>query len=287
MAKNKTIHNRIQVVEVTLKITQAMKMIAISKAEQAKKKQVAVESYAKPLFELFKNYFCPELIELCPDYFTQRPIQRTLSLVVASDQGLCGGFNQSILQKIDHRYQTCQEKGHKLTFLPLGKKAIQYIQKKQYPYVLFPFNLTDNISFDTVAKCNDWLFDQFTQGKYDQINIIYQPKSNAPLAQLRQIFPLAAKPTQKKCPSKKKIIYEPADPLQIIRSILPKVMSIRLHKNLLKTKIAECRARMLAMSQATDNANELLTKLKLIYNRMRQSAITRGILEIIPSLQHK
>ena len=62
-------------------------------------------------------------------------------------------------------------------------------------------------------------------------------------------------------------------------------MSLKLYKTLLKTKIAECKARMLAMSQATDNANELLKKLKLIYNRMRQTAITRGILEIIPSLQ--
>ncbi len=285
MAKNKTIYNRIQVVEVTLKITQAMKMIAISKAEQAKKKQIAAESYAKPLFELFKTHFCPKLIKSCPDYFAQRPIQHTLAVVVASDQGLCGGFNQSILQKIDHRHRTCLNKGQQLTFLPFGKKAVQYIQKKQYPYVLFPFNLTGNLTFDTAAKCSDWLFDQFIQKKYDQINIIHQPKSNAPMAQLSQIFPLAAKPTQKRSPSSQLTLYEPADPLYIIRRIMPKIMSLKLYKTLLKTKIAECKARMLAMSQATDNANELLKKLKLIYNRMRQTAITRGILEIIPSLQ--
>lgn len=284
MAKNKTIYNRIQVVEVTLKITQAMKMIAISKAEQAKKKQIAAESYAKPLFELFQAHFSPKLIKTYPTYFKQRPIQQTLCIAVASDQGLCSGFNQSILQKIDHEYHTSTEKKQQITFLPLGKKAIQHIQKKQHPYILSPFNLTENLPFDTAAKCNDWLFHQYSQKKYDQINIIHQPKSNAPQAQLRQIFPLMPKPTPKKPPTKH-TLYEPPNPTHIIHHILPKIMSLKLYQTLLKTKIAECKARLLAMSQATDNANELLKKLKLIYNRMRQTTITRGILEIIPSLQ--
>ena len=285
MAKNKTIYNRIQVVEVTLKITQAMKMIAISKAEQAKKKYTAAQDYAKPLLGLFQAHFSPQLIKACPAYFKQRPIQHTLCIVIAGDQGLCGGFNQSILQKVARKYHACVEKKQQITFLPFGKKVLQYVQKKQLPYILSPFKLTDSLQFDTAAKCSDWLFEQFIQKKYDQINIIHQPKSNEPLAQLRRIFPLTAKPTQKSYPSTKLTLYEPADPGQIIRGILPKIMGLKLYKILLKTKLAEYKARMLAMSQATDNANELLQKLKLLYNRIRQTAITRGILEIIPSLQ--
>jgi len=283
MPSLKEVKSRITSVISTQQITKAMKMVAAAKLRKSQDRILQMRPYAKKLSQLFQNLSAAEQ-DTQAWFNLQRDEQKVLIVVISSDRGLCGAFNSTIMKAAirlaNEKYPEQAAKGN-ITILPLGKKAFEFFGKKSYPTVNDYWNVFHGLSFDNVAVIGDYLMNAFRSGKYDKIEIVYNEFKNVATQILRteQFLPVVqAKKTEKVQESN--YIYQP-NQADIITGLVPKSLKIQLYKAVLDSNAAENGARMTAMDKATENAGELLKDLKLTYNRTRQAAITKEILEIV------
>jgi F-type H+-transporting ATPase subunit gamma len=260
-----------------------MKMVAAAKLRKSQDRITQMRPYAQKLSHLFQNLSAAEQ-DAQAWYNQQRDEHRILIVVISSDRGLCGAFNSTIMKAAvrlaNEKYASQQANGN-VTILPLGKKAFEFFGKKNYPTVNDYWNVFHGLSFDHVAVIGDYLMNAFQQGQFDKIEIVYNEFKNVATQILRteQFLPVAQPKKSDKAPESD-YIYQPTQ-AEIITGLVPKSLKIQLYKAVLDSNAAENGARMTAMDKATENAGELLKDLKLTYNRTRQAAITKEILEIV------
>jgi len=198
--------------------------------------------------------------------------------------GLCGGFNSSIfkavIRLIEEKYST-QHKQKNVTILPIGKKASEFFTKRNFPIVNDFSSIFHDLSFDKVSEPAQFMMDGFRKGEFDKIEVVYNEFKNVATQILRveQFLPVLP-PTKEKKTEEVDYIYQPNQE-EIITGLIPKSLKVQLFKSVLDSNASENGARMTAMDKATENAGELLKDLKLSYNRTRQAAITKEILEIV------
>ena len=163
--------------------------------------------------------------------------------------------------------------------MPIGKKGLEFFGKKSLPVIKDFSTLFQKISFDTVSEAASFIMEAYQKGGYDKVEIIYNEFKNVATQILRieQFLPI---PPSAQTTSEIDYIYQPSRE-EIITGIIPKSLKTQLYKAVLDSNAAENGARMTAMDKATENAGELLKDLKLTYNRTRQAAITKEILEIV------
>jgi len=283
MASLKEVKSRITSVMSTQQITKAMKMVAAAKLRRAQDRITQMRPYAQKLSHLFQNLSAAE--QDAQAWFNQqREENKVLIVVISSDRGLCGGFNTTIMKAAirlaNEKYSGQVAKGN-VTILPLGKKAFEFFGKRSYPTVNDYWNVFNGLSFDNVAVIGEYLMSAFKSGQYDKIEIVYNEFKNVATQILRteQFLPVVqAKKSEKVEDSD--YIYQP-NQADIITGLVPKSLKIQLYKAILDSNAAENGARMTAMDKATENAGDLIKDLKLTYNRTRQAAITKEILEIV------
>jgi F-type H+-transporting ATPase subunit gamma len=283
MPSLKEVKSRITSVISTQQITKAMKMVAAAKLRKSQDRITQMRPYAKKLSHLFQNLSAAE--NDAQAWFNQQRVEnKILIVVISSDRGLCGAFNSTIMKAAirlaGEKYASQQANGN-VTILPLGKKAFEFFGKKSYPTINDFWNVFHGLSFDNVASIADFLMTAFKNGQYDKIEIVYNEFKNVATQILRteQFLPvIQAKKSDKTQESD--YIYQPGQ-VEIITGLVPKSLKIQLYKAVLDSNAAENGARMTAMDKATENAGELLKELKLTYNRTRQAAITKEILEIV------
>jgi F-type H+-transporting ATPase subunit gamma len=283
MASLKEVKSRITSVISTQQITKAMKMVAAAKLRRSQERITQMRPYAQKLTQLFQNLSDANQDEQAW-YSQQRIEEKILLVVISSDRGLCGAFNSSIMKAtnrvIAEKYSQQQAKGN-VTILPLGKKAMEYFAKRSMKHVDRFSTVFQNLSFDVVATAGEFLMDSFKAGEYDKIEIVYNEFKNVATQILRVEQFLPVKPqVQEQKTAEVDYIYLPNQE-EIVVGLVPKALKIQLYKAVLDSNAAENGARMTAMDKATDNAGELLKELKLTYNRTRQAAITKEILEIV------
>jgi F-type H+-transporting ATPase subunit gamma len=239
--------------------------------------------YAQKLSQLFQNLSAAEQ-DAQAWYNQQREENKILIVVISSDRGLCGAFNSTIMKAAirlaGEKYAVQHAKGN-VSILPLGKKAFEFFGKKNYPTINDYWNVFHGLSFDNVAVISEYLMSAFQHGQYDKIEIVYNEFKNVATQILRteQYLPVVQQKKSNKM-QESDYIYQP-DQAAIITGLVPKSLKIQLYKAVLDSNAAENGARMTAMDKATENAGELLKDLKLTYNRTRQAAITKEILEIV------
>jgi F-type H+-transporting ATPase subunit gamma len=283
MPSLKEVKSRITSVISTQQITKAMKMVAAAKLRKSQDRITQMRPYAKKLSHLFQNLSAAE--QDAQAWFNQqREENKILIVVISSDRGLCGAFNSTIMKAAirlaGEKYGAQQAKGN-VTILPLGKKAFEFFGKKSYPTVNDYWNVFHGLSYDNVAAIGDYLMTAFKNGQYDKIEIVYNEFKNVATQILRteQFLPVV-QPKKSDKEQENDYIYQP-NQAEIITGLVPKSLKIQLYKAVLDSNAAENGARMTAMDKATENAGELLKELKLTYNRTRQAAITKEILEIV------
>ncbi|HCW08341.1 MAG TPA: ATP synthase F1 subunit gamma, partial [Cytophagales bacterium] len=217
-------------------------------------------------------------------YNTAREEKKILIVAISSDRGLCGGFNSSIFKAvvrlIDEKYAD-QHKQKNVTILPIGKKASEFFTKRNFSVINDFALIYQDLSFEKVAEAAQFMMDGFRKGDYDKIEIVYNEFKNVATQILRteQFLPVLP-PTKEKKTEEVDYIYQPNQE-EIITGLIPKSLKVQLFKSVLDSNAAENGARMTAMDKATENAGELLKDLRLTYNRTRQAAITKEILEIV------
>ncbi len=287
MANLKEVKSRIQSVTSTQQITKAMKMVAAAKLRRAQDNIIKMRPYAQKLASLLQNLSAQqEDNDQGSNYGVVREEKNILLIPVTSDKGLCGAFNSNVFKAvtrhIQENYREQFEKGQ-VTVMPIGKKAFDYYRKRDYNIISDYWNMFSPVSFEKSTEASEFAMEQFLAGKFDRVDIIYNEFKNVATQIMRTEQFLPVKPVEADEESTKfevDYIFQPSKE-EIIEEMIPKSLKIQLYKAILDSNAAEHGARMTAMDQATDNAGELLKELKLTYNRTRQAAITKEILEIV------
>ncbi|MEQ8338693.1 MAG: ATP synthase F1 subunit gamma [Cyclobacteriaceae bacterium] len=286
MANLKEVKGRIQSVTSTQQITKAMKMVAAAKLRRAQDRITQMRPYSQKLTKLIQNVSGGVDAEsLNNPYSIQREENNVLLVVVSSDRGLCGGFNNNAFKfarnLIQEKYAS-QEKNGSLYILPIGKKSLDYFRKRGYNVDDQFATLMGQLTFDEVREAAEYVMDAFSSGVYDKIEIIYNEFKNVAVQQIKseQFLPIQMNEEEEDATNSTDYIFQPTKEF-IFSEIIPKSLKIQFYRTLLESNASEQGARMTAMDQATDNAGELLKELRLTYNRTRQAAITKEILEIV------
>ena len=282
MASLKEVKSRILSVNSTQQITKAMKMVAAAKLRRAQDRVIQLRPYSDKLQTILNNLSSSsgsnsKLLE-------ERKINKVLLIVVGSDKGLCGSFNSSVIKYTNQLIESDYKKHYenkKLTILPIGKKMFDHYKKRNFLILDKFWSILKKSSYDDVAGISNFLMNEFILENYDKINIIFNEFKNVAV---QNTMTSTFLPVNEKNVDEDKndtnYIFEP-NQKDILNKLIPKALTANLFKTILESNASEQGARMTAMSQATDNATELLKELKLSYNRSRQAAITKEILEIV------
>jgi len=287
MPSLKEVRIRIESIKSTQQITSAMKLVAASKLRRTQNAVQALAPYASKLREILGNLSASIDNTEEAVYTTVRPVQKVLLLVVTSNRGLCGPFNGNIIKAakahIEKNYSDINRNGQ-LDIMTIGKKGTDFFRKNKYNLVSDNHEIFDSLTFTNTTAMATALMADFAAKKYDRIEIIYNHFKNAgqQVITIDQYLPIIPVTTGKPADSKQKAdyLFEPEKKV-LIRELLPKMLKVQFYKIILDSFAAEHGARMTAMSQATENASEILKQLKLSYNKARQSAITKELLEIV------
>lgn len=277
MPSLKEVKLRINSVSSTQQITKAMKMVAAAKLRRSQDRIMQIRPFAAKLNGLLQNL--SSAADSDAWYSRDRGHSKVLLIAITSDRGLCGGFNTSIQKAVLRRIQETYSNAS-VTILPIGKKAFEFFSKRGMRVLGDHWEIFQNLSFEKSSGVSGAVMDAFRKGEYDRVEIIYNHFRNVAtqILTVEQLLPVV--PAQTTSKSSTDYIYQP-DQQEIISGMVPKSLHVQLFKAILDSNAAENGARMTAMDKATENAGELLKDLRLTYNRTRQAAITKEILEIV------
>jgi F-type H+-transporting ATPase subunit gamma len=280
MANLKAIKKRIVSVKNTRQITKAMKMVSAAKLRRAQENVVAARPYAKKLGEVLGRLTAISDSDSSP-LQQKREVKSALLLVVTSDRGLCGGFNTNLCKAADRFVNEHKAEYPSISVMTIGRKGYEYLKNRQKVYknqagVLNKFN------YQTAAILASEVINGFLAEEYDEVFLIYNAfrsvmAQDITLEKLLPVAPPAAAASEEPSPV---YIYEP-DKEALLNELLPKNVEVQIYRSLLESTASEHGARMTAMDSASKNADEMIGKLTLQYNRARQAAITTELIEII------
>jgi len=286
MANLKEVKNRIASVMSTQQITKAMKMVAAAKLRKSQERIIQMRPYARKLEAILRNLSQAQTSGDGDKWYSQvREENRILIVAISSDRGLCGSFNSSVfkgvIRLIQDKYEVQHKKGN-VVILPIGRKSAEYFAKRKFAALDQYAALFGDLTFENASGVADTIMQSFRDGKFDKVEVVYNEFKNVATQILRteQLLPvqLPTEATSKSNPID--YIYQPGQE-ELIVEMIPNSLKVQLFKALLDSNAAENGARMTAMDKATENAGELLKELRLSYNRSRQAAITKEILEIV------
>ena len=282
MASLKEVKSRILSVNSTQQITKAMKMVAAAKLRRAQDRVIQLRPYSDKLRTILNNLSSSSGSN--SKLLQERKINKALLIVVGSDKGLCGSFNSSVIKYTNQLIESDYKKHYenkKLTILPIGKKMFDYYKKRNFLILDKFWSILKKSSYDDVAGISNFLMNEFILENYDKIDIIFNEFKNVAVQNtMTSTFLPVNEENDDEDKNDTNYIFEP-NQKDILNKLIPKALTANLFKTILESNASEQGARMTAMSQATDNATELLKELKLSYNRSRQADITKEILEIV------
>ena len=271
----KEIKNRIRSMESTRQITKAMEMVASSKLRHAQQKVLS----ARPYFEILRGTITDIVnsnTDFSSPYLTQRPVNRSLYVVIAGDRGLAGGYNSNILKMVQAELE-----GKNATVLPIGKKAVDFFKSRRIPVLTESYAEAAEVSIGECFSIAKLLSKGYLAGEYDEIFVGYtgfvSVLSQTPATM--QLLPLVQSDEEKQGASSD-ILYEP-DSTEVFQRIVPEYLGGVLYGALCESCCSEQAARRTAMDSATQNAEEIIADLSLKFNRARQAAITNEIIDIV------
>jgi len=283
MATLRDIKRRIKGVKSTQQITKAMKMVAASKLRRATEGVLSARPYAKQISLLLSHLVNDEDNSSNPLLF-ERDIKNVAVVVLSADRGLCGGFNNNIIKETT-RYINEDLLNNNIGYLLfcVGKKSSDYFTRRNYNIGNTYPGIFSSLNYTTAQNIVDELLSRYNEGTVDKVIVIFNEFKSIIQQKIvaEQFLPI---PIIKSSENKKIVepnyIYEP-DQKFIFNYLIPKHLKGQMWRMLLESNAAEFAARMTAMDNATTNAKELIRTLNLTYNKERQAAITKEILEIV------
>ena len=287
MASLKEVKGRINSINGTLKITSAMKMVASSKLHKA---QEAIENmlpYERRLHHMLTNFLNAGLSVESP-FVVKRDVKKIAIVVFASNSSLCGGFNVNVIRHLSEMLEEYIQQLGKENILvyPIGRKVADAVKKLGITPMGDYQHMSGKPNYKEASDLAAELMDRFVSGEIQQVEMLYNHfKSTSTQVLTRETY-LPINHAQASTEEKQEkgmqadYIIEPSAE-KVMQELLPKVLRMKMYTVLLDSNAAEHAARTMAMQIATDNANDLIQELTLIYNKSRQQAITNELLDII------
>ena len=291
MANLRDIRNRISSVNNTQQITKAMKMVAAAKLRKAQTRMISTRPFASKMNEVVGKLVSGDLSDQ-PLMRSSEVPKRVLVIVVGSDRGLCGAFNNNLFKVVEKEIQETlytHQKNGTLELITIGKKATAYFKKRSYHIVQEVPGFFDRIEYEETSSLMNGVIQRFVAGEIDRVHIAYNEFKSV-IAQnriVKEVLPIRPENLLMEDSGKVETIdylYE-NEPKQILNVLLPLYLIMELWRAVLESNASEQGARMAAMDSATENAKELEQELRLKYNQARQSAITTEISEIVSGAQ--
>ena len=279
MASLRDLKSRITSVKNTRKITRAMKMVAASKMNRAVEAAKAAKPYQETIKRALDRVISAEDSIEHPLLTIPDNTNDVLVILLTSDRGLCGGFNSQIIKHAQKTILELQEEGKKVSLLYYGKKGFTGLEVKNVHVIRsVEGNNPKNFAQNSSDLCEE-LVALLKQNAFEKVLLLFNRFESLMLQTptTQQVLPMKIEKTEV---SSGDYIYEP-DGAQILSELLPMVLNTQLLQSFLETEAGEQSARMQAMDNATRNAGEMIEKLTLQYNRARQAAITKELIEII------
>ena len=280
MASLKEVKGRIATVNNTRKITSAMKMVASAKLHKAQGAITNMLPYERRLHGLLTNLLGGSEVLV---WNTPREVKRVALVVFSSNSSLCGGFNANVIKHATQWLDEYQALGKdNILIYPVGKKVADALSKMGYEIQGNFQHLADKPSFAEAAELAQGLMNLFTRGEVDRVELLYNHfKSTASQILTREVYlPMQTSGNTMEGKEDMDYILEPSRE-ELLATLLPKVLRMKLYTVLLDSNASEHAARTMAMQIATDNADDLLQELTLMYNKTRQQAITNELLDIV------
>lgn len=283
MANLKDIRLRIASVKNTQQITRAMKMVSAAKLRRAQQNIVNLRPYANKLLETIADVAMSRQVHH-PLLATNANPRKVLLVVLTSDRGLCGGFNANINRWAYRFYQDNRSKYEQMDFLFIGRKAVDFFKARKVEGKDAIYNLAREVSYKLAAGVAERLMDEFSEGGYDAVFMIYNEFKSA-IAQnvvCEQLLPVDTSKTsftKSKAKFAQDLIFEPA-PEAMLDDLLYRHFAVQVYRCMAESVAAEHGARMTAMENATKNAGEMIRLMTLTYNKLRQASITTELIEI-------
>ena len=283
MASLREIKSKIHSVKSTQQITSAMRMVSTVKLQRAQRIIERFFPYQQQMSSLLNNFLSTE--ENSTSVFEEkREVKRVAIIAFSSNMGLCGSFNTNIAKELKETVNKYEHLGKEnLLIYPIGKKIAQATKKLGYVPAKLNDELANNPNYQDAIKIADDLMKMFRKGEIDKVIVIYHhfKSKGSQVVSQKEMLPLSLeKLKEKKQDTYIKYIVEP-DRETILEELIPKVIRIQFYNYLLESHTSEHAARTLAMQAATDNADDLLEELSLVYNKSRQQSITNELLDII------
>ena len=288
MASLKEVKGRIATVNNTRKITSAMKMVASAKLHKAQGAITNMLPYERSLHRLFTNFLSGGDVQSC--YTVAREVKRIALVVFSSNSSLCGGFNANVIKHTTQWLDEHQSLGkEQILVYPVGKKVADALVKQGYAVQGDFQHMADKPSFSEASALAQQLMDMFEKGEVDRVELLYNHfKSTASQILTHEVYlPLQTCPPDDRREEGSRERKEETDYIlepsreELLATLLPKVLRMKLYTVLLDSNASEHAARTMAMQIATDNADDLLQELTLMYNKTRQQAITNELLDIV------
>ena len=279
------LRKRISSVKSTQKITKAMKMVAAAKLRKAQEMAENGRPYSDKMNVVIQNLSkaisdpsnAPKLLIGSGDDKTH------LCVVMTADRGLCGGFNTNIVKQAKNYFNKILKESKNLKIITVGTKGLDQLKREYGKYIVkkIDFKNKKQISFKDASIVGDEIVKLFKNNEFDKCKIIYNKFKNVmtQIPQSQQLIP-AKKEDETKTEQESSYDFEPEED-EILEDLLPKNISTQIYKGFLENSASEQGSRMTAMDNATRNAGDLVEKLTINYNRSRQAAITKELIEII------
>jgi F-type H+-transporting ATPase subunit gamma len=298
MPSLKTIRKRITTVKATQKITRAMKMVAGARLNRAQMRITALRPYALKTHEVLQGVAAAMIAKQTDLEYSatgdagalhpllqRRAEKNILLLVLSGDRGLCGAFNANVSKAADRFRRQKGEEGADVQISTVGKKGRDYLVRRRANVVRDFARLYDGLDMAKARMVSDWVVSRYEKGEVDSVYLVYNEFKSAITQKtvVEPLLPLAEPPaedTREGALRPTEYGFEPNERV-VLERLVPMYVEISIYRALLESQASEYGARMTAMDAATRNAKDMIGRLTLVYNRARQAAITKELMEII------
>ena len=285
MASLKEIRAKVASIKSTQKITRAMQMVAASKMRRAQERMQLGRPYADSMRRVVSH-----LVKASPDYkhpyLVPRAVNRVGYIVVSSDRGLAGGLNINLFKKLMQHVKQQKSQSIETRFAVIGQKGVSFFKTFGGTVIAAEAHYGDNPSFEQLSVPVQVMLDAYNRGEIDEIYLVYNEFVNAMTQNpsVQRLLPIAAESLVDETMANREYswdyIYEPTTK-ELLDGLMGRYVESIVYQGVVENIASEQSARMVAMKAATDNAGNLINELQLVYNKLRQAAITREISEIV------